>query len=133
MKALGAFATACSALLLLGACVFGQPQSQQHVDVVGAPQAEAGAPHTPSVEAGRRIAEANCQRCHAIGATGESPHPPAPPFRTLSQRYPVSDLQEAFAEGVRVGHPDMPEFQLPPDQIDDLLAYLQSVQAQPAH
>lgn len=56
----------------------------------------------------------------------------APPFRTLSEAYPVESLSEAFAEGVLVGHPDMPEFQLAPDDIDALLAYIQSVQPQRA-
>lgn len=77
---------------------------------------------------GRRLAEIYCARCHAISADGESAHPMAPPFRTLSSQYPVGALEEAFAEGVLVGHPDMPEFQLEPRQIDDLLSYIQSVQ-----
>lgn len=77
---------------------------------------------------GRHIAEIYCARCHAIGAEGESTHPMSPPFRTLSQAYPINALQEAFAEGILVGHPDMPEFQLEPAQIDDLLAYIQSIQ-----
>jgi mono/diheme cytochrome c family protein len=52
----------------------------------------------------------------------------APPFRTLSEAYPVESLSEAFAEGILVGHPDMPEFRLEPAQINDLLAYIQSIQ-----
>ncbi|MBY0563924.1 MAG: cytochrome c [Hyphomonadaceae bacterium] len=77
---------------------------------------------------GRRLAEINCARCHAIGTGGESRHPMAPPFRTLSRNYPVNALEEAFAEGILVGHPAMPEFRLEPAQIDDLLAYIESVQ-----
>lgn len=82
----------------------------------------------PSVAEGRRLAEINCSSCHAIGASGESRHPMAPPFRTLSRDYPVDSLGEAFAEGILVGHPAMPEFQLEPEQIDDLLSYIESVQ-----
>ena len=41
----------------------------------------------------------------AIGASGESPHATAPPFRTLSQNYPIESLSEAFAEGILVEHP----------------------------
>lgn len=85
---------------------------------------------TPSIEAGRHLAEINCATCHAIGAAGDSRHPMAPPFRTLSRDYPVNALEEAFAEGILVGHPDMPEFRLAPAQIDDLLAYIESVQEQ---
>ena len=86
--------------------------------------------NTPSIEAGRHIAELNCATCHAIGVAGASRHPMAPPFRTLSRDYPVNALEEAFAEGILVGHPDMPEFRLSPAQIDDLLAYIESVQEQ---
>lgn len=80
---------------------------------------------------GRAIAEQRCASCHAIGPDGESPEPTAPAFRALSQRYPVEDLQEALAEGITTGHPEMPEVVLEPEQIDAFIAYLKSVQ-QPA-
>ncbi|HVY87200.1 MAG TPA: cytochrome c [Caulobacterales bacterium] len=80
------------------------------------------------IEQGHQLAQAFCSRCHAIGLEGESTHPQAPPFRTLSRNYPVNELEEAFAEGVLVGHPDMPQFEFQPDQIDALVAYLQSIQ-----
>jgi mono/diheme cytochrome c family protein len=108
-----------SALAWLGACA----------SPPGPPAATPGA--GDPVE-GRRLAEINCARCHAIGATGESAHAMAPPFRTLSRNYPVNALEEAFAEGVLVGHPIMPEFRLEPAQIEDLLNYIQSVQEQRA-
>jgi cytochrome c len=77
---------------------------------------------------GFTFAQTNCSQCHAIGRVGESPLPEAPPFRTLHTRYPVEDLAEAFAEGITTGHPSMPQFQLDPAQINDLLAYLNSIQ-----
>ena len=81
------------------------------------------------VERGRVFAEKNCGRCHAIGRTGESPLANAPPFRTLHERYPVENLTEALAEGIRTGHPAMPQFDaLDTDQIDDLIAYLKSLE-----
>jgi mono/diheme cytochrome c family protein len=73
---------------------------------------------------GRAILAAKCQRCHAIGTSGESPHAKAPPFRTLSAKYPVTHLAEAMAEGLSTGHPDMPEFIFSPDEIAAILAYL---------
>jgi mono/diheme cytochrome c family protein len=82
-----------------------------------------------NVAQGQRLAEIHCATCHAIGPEGESPHPEAPPFRILSHAYPITALEEAFAEGIMVGHPDMPEFRLEPPQIDALLAYLESIQA----
>lgn len=94
------------------------------------PPAQPPTPATANPAEGRRLAEIYCARCHAIGAEGESTHPMAPPFRTLSRNYPVNTLEEAFAEGILVGHRDMPEFRLEPAQIDDLVAYLQSIQEQ---
>lgn len=76
---------------------------------------------------GLAFVQANCARCHAIGPTGESPYPPAPAFRTLAGKYDVEGLAEAFAEGIEVGHrgqQQMPEFELTPAEIDDLIAYL---------
>lgn len=77
---------------------------------------------------GEVFAAGTCSGCHAIGRTGDSPHPDAVPFRTLSQKYPVRALEEALAEGITVGHPDMPPFALSPPEIDDLLDYLESIQ-----
>ena len=78
---------------------------------------------------GRQIADNLCARCHAIGLEGDSPHADAPPFRTLSEKYPVRMLEEALAEGITVGHEDMPEFQLEADQVEQLIVYLESIQA----
>lgn len=80
------------------------------------------------VQRGFTFAQTNCSQCHAIGRFGDSPIPEAPPFRTLHTRYPIEDLAEAFAEGITTGHPSMPQFELDPAQINDLLAYLQSIQ-----
>ena len=77
-----------------------------------------------TIQRGRALAQANCARCHTIGRSGKSPLPKAPPFRTLNERYPVEDLTESLAEGIRTGHPAMPEFVLNQDQIQDLISYL---------
>jgi cytochrome c len=79
---------------------------------------------------GRAIAEENCSRCHAVGRTGASPNPRSPPFRTLNERYPLAQLEEALGEGIMVGHEglEMPHFQLRPAQIEALIAYLAAVQ-----
>ncbi|MGZ3276019.1 MAG: c-type cytochrome, partial [Caulobacteraceae bacterium] len=64
---------------------------------------------------------------------GESPNPRAPRFRDLGARYPLDDLREALAEGMIVGHPAlMPKVILRPTQIDDLIAYMKSVQPRSA-
>lgn len=78
---------------------------------------------------GRALLEDNCSRCHAIDRTDDSLLSEAPAFRTLSERYPVSALQEALAEGIVTGHRDMPEFSAEPVQIAAIIAYLESIQA----
>jgi cytochrome c len=77
---------------------------------------------------GKALLERDCARCHAVGKTGASPHKQAPAFRTLGQRYPVEALQEALAEGIMSGHPDMPEFQYDPGDVGAIIAYLKSIQ-----
>lgn len=47
-----------------------------------------------------------------------------PLFRAVDNRYPVED----FAEGITTGHPTMTQFKLDPAKINDLRAYLDSVQ-----
>jgi cytochrome c len=79
------------------------------------------------VERGRTFAQTNCASCHAIGPVGESPLPKAPPFRVLHHRYPVEDLVESLAEGIRTAHPAMPQFLLDVEQIADLISYLKSL------
>ena len=83
---------------------------------------------SPSEERGKTFALNNCARCHSIDRVTQSPLKIAPPFRTLHKRYPVETLAEALAEGIQTGHPTMPEFQLDPDQIHDLLSYLKSLE-----
>jgi cytochrome c len=77
---------------------------------------------------GEELLSMNCARCHAIGRSGASSHPQAPPFRTLGQRYPIENLAEGLAEGFSSGHPDMPEFQFEVDDVNAILAYLESIQ-----
>ena len=79
---------------------------------------------------GLKIAQRNCAPCHAVGRTGDSLNPKSPPFRTLAQRYPLNALEESMGEGIMVGHegPEMPIFEFRPDQIEDFIAYLGSIQ-----
>jgi len=78
---------------------------------------------------GEVLVKENCSRCHAIGKEGASTHPEAPPFRTLSSRYPIEDLAESLAEGIVSGHPDMPIFVFSPHDVDAVIDYLKSIQA----
>lgn len=107
-------AIALAAIVLATACASPAPSASQQL-----------------ADRGQAMAEQNCARCHAIGRSGDSPASQAPPFRTLSQNYPLRDLEEAFAEGVTVGHAAMPQFAFAPDDVNALVAYLQSIQDPP--
>jgi cytochrome c len=81
---------------------------------------------------GEVLVRENCARCHAVGKEGDSPHKDAPPFRTLSSKYPVADLAESLAEGIVSGHPDMPIFVFSPQDVEAIIEYLESIQDVPS-
>ncbi|MFI4935365.1 MAG: c-type cytochrome [Caulobacterales bacterium] len=83
-----------------------------------------------SVANGRALVVRNCGMCHAVGATDDSPNPASPPFRDLHKRYPVENLAEALAEGILTGHPQMPEFRFAPSEVNDIIAFLKSIQSE---
>jgi hypothetical protein len=64
-----------------------------------------------------------------VGKTGDSPAHGVPPFRVIAARGDVENLQEALAEGIMVGHPEMPEFTFEPHQIRAFLNYLKNLAA----
>jgi len=81
-----------------------------------------------AVAGGKSLVERYCSACHAVGRSGKSRHPVAPAFRTLSKRYPLINLEESLAEGISTGHPDMPEFQVGPNEISSIVRYLDTIQ-----
>ncbi|HUZ31516.1 MAG TPA: cytochrome c [Xanthobacteraceae bacterium] len=83
---------------------------------------------SPAAQRGLVFVRAHCSHCHSVIHVGESPLRIAPPFRTLHERYPIENLQESLGEGIITGHPSMPEFQLDPGQVADVIAYLKSLE-----
>ena len=100
----------------------GDTQAEQDVREAPAPE------QAELLGRGEAIAETLCATCHAIGASGKSPHSDAVPLRQLSWKYPVDTLEQPFLQGIVVGHPDMPEWQFTTQDVDALLAYLKSIQ-----
>lgn len=90
-----------------------------------APGATAGG--STLVDLGRELAELNCATCHNIEVNGDSPFAAAPPFRTIPLKYDPSQLEEAFVEGIVVGHASMPEWEMTPEQAAALSAYIASL------
>jgi mono/diheme cytochrome c family protein len=92
------------------------------------PQLASGQERSALEQRGGELLASNCARCHSVNRTGESPNSAAPPFRTLSRKYPIDSLSEALAEGLSVGHAEMPEFVFDPDEITAILTYMKSIQ-----
>jgi len=80
---------------------------------------------------GQQLAAGICATCHAVGPTGVSPMVQAPPFRDVARRHPLDRLETAFAEGLVTSHPAMPAFAFRASEIDDLMAYLETLRAEP--
>lgn len=85
------------------------------------------APDVGDAARGHDLATARCGACHAVEARGRSPMRAAPPFRTLGRRYPVESLDEALAEGIVAGHPDMPSDPWEAADIADFIAHLRAI------
>ena len=111
-----------AAALLCCLSAFGA-QAQEYV-----PDAVPEPPGDPL--AGRRMAVEFCSACHRVDANPRpSPVADAPRFATFKDRWPLENLEEALAEGIMVSHPEypMPVFQFEPDEIADLIAYLDTL------
>jgi mono/diheme cytochrome c family protein len=80
------------------------------------------------IKRGEALIQSNCASCHAFGLSDVSQHKSAPPFRTLSRNYEIEALEEALAEGIMSGHPDMPEFKFEPPDVGAIIAFLKSIQ-----
>lgn len=86
-----------------------------------------------SLAAGRRLAATQCGRCHAVDRGDQSPNPRSPPFRTLGSKFPFGGLRQALIDHMIVAHPEMPIMTLTPVEVDDLIAYLKSLQSSARH
>jgi mono/diheme cytochrome c family protein len=78
---------------------------------------------------GKALAEKNCSWCHAVGSEGDSPNPKAPQFRNLQSRHPLLTLRAPLSRGVAAPHDQMPGFKLTNSEIDEIVAYINSLRA----
>lgn len=116
-------------LLMIGlAAVCG---SQMTIQPGQAMPADAQRPeNAESAGIGKRVAQQHCGGCHAIEATGLSPHPNAPPFPLIAERYPNGNPAPVLIDGTVVRHPGMPEFNLLENETDGLVAYIRRISRQ---
>jgi mono/diheme cytochrome c family protein len=80
---------------------------------------------------GHDLAARTCAGCHAIGPVGASPMPEATPFRVIVRRRSLDQLEQGFGEGLVTSHPAMPAFTFRASEIDDLIAWLETVRSEP--
>lgn len=85
-------------------------------------------PKDAAIQRGETLVRRQCGGCHAVERTGRSPLAAAPPLRDLHKRYEPEVLGEALAEGILTGHPAMPEFRFPPNDVRAVILYLESIQ-----
>ena len=78
-------------------------------------------------ERGRLLLTQNCADCHALGRTGESPLPSAPPFRRIGERMDLNELMARMREGLSSGHRDMPMFRFSREDARAIRSYLNSI------
>ena len=69
-----------------------------------------------------------CGRCHAVGTTGKSPNPLAPPFRTFGEKLYDTDMVQRLQDGLTTVHKEMPTFRFSHDDAAAAVNYLRSIQ-----
>ena len=80
------------------------------------------------VSHGQSLVAEFCARCYAIGIRGESPHPWAPPFRTLGRTVDLNEFPRALQRGITSIHPDMPAIKFSEEEARAVRAYLWTIQ-----
>ncbi len=86
------------------------------------------AQQSPAAQRGLTFVRVHCAQCHSIDVVSDSPLKIAPPFRGLHLKYPVESLAPRLSEGITANHPTMPQFRLDADQINDVIAFMKSLE-----
>lgn len=82
-----------------------------------------------AIERGRLLTSTACAGCHATGVTGDSPLAAATPLREIVHRHSLDQLEDAFSEGLVTTHPAMPGYTFRASEIDDIIAYFETLKA----
>ena len=86
------------------------------------------AQQSPAVQRGQTFDRVHCAQCHSIDVASESPLKIAPPFRDLHLKFPIESLAPRLSEGIAANHPTMPQFRLDADQVNDVIAFIKSLE-----
>jgi mono/diheme cytochrome c family protein len=77
------------------------------------------------IKHGQRLAKQWCTGCHLTGADQSSGGDAAPPFSLIAES--AADRNDDLRAWLADPHPPMPNFNLTRWEIDDLLAYIESL------
>jgi mono/diheme cytochrome c family protein len=78
---------------------------------------------------GKALLKTLCGGCHAVGKTGPSPHPDAPPFRTFGDdKLYDNDFGQRLQDGLSTIHRDMPTFRFNRPDAEAAVSYLRRIQ-----
>lgn len=92
-----------------------------------APQATDAALAPGNAALGRLYAEQTCAQCHAIAAGAQtSPIPEAPAFQQIANTPGMTRI--ALNVWLHSPHPSMPQLIIDQDRVDDLAAYLETLE-----
>lgn len=109
--------------LALAACSQVSPSEPVQPEAMGT----SGVPLEQEIAEGRGVASAVCANCHGLDQE-DAVRPDAPALRHVLNNYDPDTLHDNFEQGLKVGHPDMPQFHFGPLGADVLLVYLKSIQ-----
>jgi mono/diheme cytochrome c family protein len=81
--------------------------------------------HAADADHGHALARQWCASCHAIDATAPTTRDTPPAFVVIAHRPGVSE--SSLRAWLVAPHPNMPNFELSREAIDDLVAYIRSL------
>ena len=82
-----------------------------------------------SVARGKSLVRQNCAGCHAVEPGGQSPNAKAPTFASVANE--PSATPYSLHVFLQTTHATMPDFIINADDIDDIVAYIESLKEKP--
>ncbi len=82
-----------------------------------------------SAARGKSLARQNCAGCHAVEPGGQSPNAKAPTFVAIANE--PSATPYSLHVFLQTTHATMPNFMINSDDIDDIVAYIESLKQKP--
>lgn len=115
-------------VLTISACSSGPKSKGPGANRPTPAQASAAASGSGQSSRGLAFAQANCSGCHAVTAGRGSPNPEAPPFEVVVNTQGLTAA--TLKPWLRNSHnfPTMMNFAIAADHIDDLAAYMTTLQ-----